>query len=431
MPNKAALNYDVVVIGGGMAGLTAALSSGSNGAKTLLVERHPYCGGAFTAGMVLHIAALVDHRRIGRHDEMTLDPKNWIVRGLACEYHKRLSQYGAALGPHWDHEPAKVIFDQMLNDYGVDVLYGTQFYSADVHHNQIDSVELIYRTTKLTVTGKTFIDASGDGDLGAEAGVEFHFGRESDGKMSPGTLSYMVADYTPDPDEPIKKMIVEAIEKGELPEGAIPGIIDIRYSEGKKRNELWCSAVRQWGNYTDPIEYSRMESRGRSIGWEIFRFLKKNTKSFRDAYLGSIGQQIWPREGRHFKTEYQINASDVRGESRFDDVIARGAFYLDLHSVTPGTLGWDIDEHRPVMDTYFEIPYRALLPEGVDNLLFAGRTVGADHEGHSATRVMGTGIATGEAAGTASALAVKTSRRVNELDAKLLQQRLREQGVII
>jgi len=423
------VSYDVVVVGGGMAGMTAALAAAQNGAKALLVERHPYCGGAFTAGMVIHMCGLVDHRRIHGTDELTLNPAKWIVQGLACEYHKRLAEFGAAHGPQWDHEAAKIVFDRMLEQYGVDVLYGTQFHTAKVSGDRIESVELYYRTVKIIVAGKTFVDGSGEGDLGAAAGVEFHVGRECDGRMQPATLSYMVADVTPGTGESLNKILRQAWKDGKIPKDMRPAVIGPRYAEGKKRNELWCSLVRQWGNFCDPIEYSRMERRGRAIGWEIFRYLKANTKALSDAYLSSIGQQLWPREGRRMKADYTLTADDVRHEARFDDAVARGAFYLDLHSVTPGTIGWDLDEHRPKKDTYFEIPYRSLIPAGMENLLLAGRMLGADHEAYSATRVMGTGIATGQAAGTAAALAVKNRQATREVAIDQLQKTLRSQGV--
>lgn len=197
------------------------------------------------------------------------------------------------------------------------------------------------------------------------------------------------------------------------------------------RTELWCSVVRQWGDFSDPVAYSRMERRARAIGWDIFRYLKANTKALSDAYLGSIGQQVWPREGRRIRADYTLTADDVRREARFNDAIARGAFYLDLHSVKPGTIGWDLDEHRTTMNTWFEIPYRSILPTGLDNLLLAGRMLGATHEAYSATRVMGTGIATGQAAGTAAALALKQKKTTRQLRVAELQEALRSQGVVI
>lgn len=421
--------YDVVVVGGGMAGMTAAIAAAGNGAKTLPVERYPYCGGAFTAGMVIHIAGLVDHRRI--HDPKLRDPKTWIVQGLACEYHKRLVTHGAALGPQWDHEPAKIIFDEILTDHGVDVLYGTHFHAAKRNGNRIVSVELIYRTVRVEVAGKMFIDGSGDGDLGAAAGATFDVGRATDGKMQPATLSYMVTDVKPDTGENLNQLLRQAWQDDKIPKDIRPAVIGRRYAEGKHRAELWCSIPRQWGDFSDPVAYSQMERRGRAIGWEIFRFLKANAQALSDAYLGSIGQQIWPREGRRIRSDYTIKADDVRHEARFDDVVARGAFYLDLHSVTPGTIGWDLDEHRPKKDTYFEIPYRAIVPVGLDNLLLAGRMLGTTHEAYSATRVMGTGIATGQAAGTAAALAVKNSQTTRQVKIDQLQNTLRSQGVII
>ncbi|MBN1345513.1 MAG: FAD-dependent oxidoreductase [Phycisphaerae bacterium] len=434
MPGSATiqLSYDVVVVGGGMAGMTAALAAAKNGAKTLLVERYPYCGGAFTAGMVIHIAGLVDHRRIHKTDELTMNPRKWIVQGLAVEYHERLSKFGATHGPQWDHEPAKIIFDAILADYGVDVLYGTHFHAAKVGGGgRIESVELIYRTAKVIATGKVFVDGSGDGDLAAAAGAKFDVGRDSDHRMQPATLSYMVADVLYGTGENLNGILRKAWEEDKIPKDIRPAVIGPRWAEGKKRTELWCSIPRQWGDFSDPIEYSKMERRARAIGWEIFRYLKANTKALSDAYLGSICQQVWPREGRRVRAGYTLTADDVRHEARFEDVVARGAFYLDLHSVTPGTIGWDLDEHRPKMNTYFDIPYRSILPVGVENLLLAGRMLGSTQEAYSATRVMGTGIATGQAAGTAAALAVRSKRTAREVPIKQLQETLRSQGVVI
>jgi len=428
------LHYDVVVVGAGLAGISAAISASRNGANTLLVERHPYSGGAFTAGLVLHIAGLVDHRRICEQSEKTLQPRNWIVQGLACEYYERLRDIGAARGPHWDHEPAKIVFDQMLNEANVTILYGTQFFSANVADGRVHSVELVYRTHKLIAEAAVFIDASGDGDLGASAGVEHYFGRESDGAMMPATLSYLVAGVAAD-DKPtldeINAILKHAWEQGKTPPDMRPAVIAHRYCEGRDRNELWCSLVRQWGNITDPWEYSRMEQAGRNIGWRIFRYLKSTAPSWRDAYLAAMGHQLWPREARHLKAHYMLCEQDVRRQARFDDAVARGAFYLDVHSTTPGTIGFDLEWQAEQYDVYFEIPYRSLIAADVDNLLLAGRTVGADHVAHGAARVMGTGIATGQAAGTAAAILAASRGKAVDLDVSVLQKLLCSQGVIL
>ncbi len=450
--------YDVVVIGGGLAGCSAAIAARRLGARVLLVERLPFVGGAWTGGMVTHIAGLIDHDRIYEKNDFVLNPKKWIVQGLACDYYDCLNKYGAANGIHWDHEAGKFIFDLILEREGVDILYGTQFFDAKCDDGYIRSVGLIYRTTRIDVEAKIFIDASGDGDLGASAGCEFYLGRESDGRMSPATLSYMIADIDKSyllseedygipiggdselkidaarqaGKEDLNVILKKAREDGLITRNMRPAAICMKYAEGAERNELWCSFVRQWGDITSPWEYSNMEREGRKIGWEIFRYLKQNTQSCKDAYLSGIGTQIWPRECRHFKTHYTVKADDFHKESKFDDVVARGGFYLDLHSVTPGESGFDLDVRRKNRDRYFEIPFRSLVPLDVNNLLFAGRTIGADHEGHSATRVMGTGIATGQAAGTAAGIFVKEKLDTAvQVDISTLQSILKDNKVVI
>jgi len=450
--------YDVVVIGGGLAGCSAAIAARRLGAKVLLVERLSFVGGAWTGGMVTHIAGLIDHERIYEKNDFVLDPKKWIVQGLACDYYDNLKKYGAANGIHWDHEAGKFIFDIILEHEGVDILYGTQFFEAKCSSGKIDSVGLIYRTTRIDVEAKIFIDASGDGDLGASAGCEFYFGRESDGRMSPATLSYMIGDINKSyllseedygvpiggdsevkidagkqaGKEDLNVILKKAREDGVIPRNMRPAAICMKYAEGRERNELWCSFVRQWGNITNPWEYSAMEKEGRKTGWEIFQYLKANTQSCKDAYLSGVGSQIWPRECRHFKTHYVMNADDFHKESRFDDVVGRCGFYLDLHSVTPGECGFDLDVRHSCRDKYFEIPFRALVPLYVNNLLLAGRTIGADHHGHSATRVMGTGIATGQAAGTAAGIFVKEKLDTPlQVDVSMMQGILRKNKVVI
>jgi len=131
------------------------------------------------------------------------------------------------------------------------------------------------------------------------------------------------------------------------------------------------------------------------------------------------------------KAHYTITEDDVRIPARFEDNVARGAFYLDLHSVTPGTCGFDRQWHRQERDDYFDIPYRSLVAYGADNLLLAGRTIGADHGGHSATRVMGTGIATGHAAGAAAAILAESHGRAIDLDVSSLQKVLCSQGMVL
>lgn len=419
------LNYDVAVCGGGMAGLSAALAAAQSGARVLLVERHPYCGGAFTAGMVLHIAGLLDHRLIG--SSTAENPDNWVVKGLAKKFYEYFHAVRSAHGAHWDHEAGKVIFDRMLRAAGVDVLYGTTLHDAVTAGKAIESIELIFRTRKIKVEARAFVDATGDGDLGEAAGVGFRCGRESDHRMMPGTLSYMLSDYERQPEENVHRMIMDAVEKGELTPHLRPAIIGEHYAQGQSRKELWCSFVRQWGDFGDPIDYSRMERDGRFIGWEIFEFLKNNTRSFRHAYISSCGHQLWPREGRSFDTLYRITRDDVFNAARFEHVVARGAFYLDVHSVTPGTQGWDLDLHREQRNSYFEIPYEALVPVAVTNLFLAGRTIGATHEGHGATRVMGTGIATGQAAGCAASMVAAGQGDNLSLKIEMLQKTLRGQ----
>lgn len=450
-------NYDVVVIGGGLAGCSAAIAARRLGAKVLLVERLPYVGGAWTGGMVTHIAGLIDHERIYEKNEYVLNPRKWIVQGLACDYYEHLCKYGAAKGIHWDHEAGKFVFELILEKEGVEVLYGTQFFDAVVKQGRILSVGLIYRTTRIDVEAKVFVDASGDGDLGAMSGCEYYFGRESDGRMSPATLSYMIGDIdkrylVSEEDygvpiggdenisiaedksrgkEDLNAILKAAVQNKEIPANMRPAAICMKYAEGLERDELWCSFVRQWGNITDPWEYSNMEKQGRKVGWEIFRYLKENTQSCKNAYISGVGSQIWPRECRHFKTRYTIKAEDFYNESRFDDVVARGGFYLDVHSVTVGNSGFDLDVRRGNRDGYFDIPYRSLVPLNVENLLMAGRTIGADHEGHGATRVMGTGIATGQAAGTAAGLMIADKLDTTDVDVKTLQSVLRDNKAVI
>ena len=427
------LTYDVAVVGGGMAGISAAISSSRNGAKTILVEKHPYSGGALTAGMVLHIAGLIDHRRICDDDDFTLDCKNWIVQGLACEYYNNLKNIGGAKGPLWDHELSKFVFDEMLEKSNVDVLYGTQFYKAKVNGNLIKSIEVINRTTKININANIFIDSSGDGDLGYSAGIDYTMGNIINGAMMPATISYMIADIDQSAEsiDDLNLLLTQAWKNGDIPQDMKPSILIPRYSENKARNEIWCSLVRQWGDITDPYDYTQMEIKGRSIGIKIFKYLKTHTRYFRNSYLSSSCHQIWPRESRHLNAEYIITENDIRLCKTHDDVIARGGFYLDLHSTTPSTIGFDLDWHQEKHDTYFDIPYRSLIAIGLDNLLLAGRTIGANHAGHSATRVMGTGIATGQATGTAAAILTKHNTPTTNISINLLQDTLRNQNVLI
>jgi hypothetical protein len=405
--------HDVVVVGGGTAGVAAGVAASRNGVDILLIERYGFLGGTMTAGLVNLF--------------MTFHAgKEQIIHGIFQEIVDRLKRLGGydERTKAFDVEAMKIVLDQMVRGAGVKLMLHTCAIGVVMQGNTIRGIEIHNKSGRNVVFGKVIVDATGDGDVAVMAGAPYEKGREEDGLTQPMTLIFRMggvdADRMPSSQE-INRLFKEAKERGEI---SIP-----------RENVLWFPTTRKGeihfnttciikvdGTRAEDLTFAEVEARRQMM--ELVGFLKKNVPGFENAYLLMSAPQIGVRETRRIIGEYVMTGEDILEARKFTDVVARGSYPIDIHSPTgEGTV-----IKSPPPGSSYDIPYRSLVPKNVENLLVAGRCVSTTHEAQAAIRVIPIVVAIGQAAGTAAALSAKLNVPPRRLDVSLLQKTLREQG---
>lgn len=446
---------DVVVVGGGTAGVAAAIAAARNGASTLVVEKNGFLGGTATAGNVFH--GFFDCR--GRQ----------VVKGIAQELVGRIVEEGGSpghvCGGQWgpdappdfiycqtpyDLEVLKYVVIKMAEESGVHTLLHTFLSGAIVEDGLLGRVQVVNKSGPSEIEAKVFVDCSGDADLAALAGVPFEFGRV-DGLVQNVTLLFTVAgvdfdrvvEYSKD-SERIRtwgewhSRGMRGRKLGEDQESwvSLSGKINVEPDgqPGKflscgfralRPGELRLNVTRTTGiDATKAEDLTQAEISERKNAYEFVKKLRQNLPGFEKAYLYSTAVEVGVRESRRIVGEYQLSARDVLEGRGFEDGIARGAYTMDIHDPMGGHV-----VHTFIKDGgSYQIPYRCLVPIGVEGLLVAGRCISVSHEALGSTRQMPTCMALGEAAGTAAALSVREGVWTRELDPQLLRQALLRQG---
>jgi len=409
--------HDVIVAGGGTAGIAAAVAAARNGADTILIERYGFLGGTMTAGLV--------------NPFMTFHAgKEQIIKGIFQEIIDRLKDTGGydEKTKAFDSEIMKLVLDQMIKEADVKLLLHTYITDALVtKENIIKGIEAYNKSGRQVVLGKVIIDATGDGDVAVMAGAPYEKGREEDGLTQPMTLNFRMGgvDVERMPSrEKINKLFEEAKAKGEI---KIPRE-NVLYFPTTRRGEIHFNTtriVKVDGTKADDLTYAEIEGRRQMA--ELIKFLKEKVPGFENAYLLMSAVQVGVRETRRIIGEYVLTGEDVIKARKFSDVIARGSYPIDIHSPTgEGT----VIKRLPPGESY-DIPYRCIVPKKVENLLIAGRCISCTHEAQAAIRVIPIVVAIGQAAGTAAALAAKLHASLREMNVPLLQEALKKQGAIL
>lgn len=420
MNHKNFEEYDVIVAGGGPGGIAAAVAAARVGATTLLVERYGFLGGAGTAMMV---NPWMSYSAAGR-------PAEQIIHGVLQELIEGMEAMGMYGHPKqrtaFDPEALKVVAERLCLEAGVHLLYHTFLAGVKLgdDNETIQAVQLANKSGLVELKAKMFVDATGDADLSALAGAIVEQGREVDGLCQPMTLNFRMADVDIDrmpTRQEITDKYIKAKERGEL---TCP-----------RENVLWFYA-NQPGvihfnttriilkDATDPWQLTEAEIEGRRQVQELVTFLKKEIPGFEDSYLQTTAPQIGVRESRRVMGEHVLTAEELLAACKFDDVIARGSYPVDIHNPTgEGTIIQRLKEGE-----WYDIPLRSLIPLKVQNLLVGGRPISANHEAHSAIRVQPIAIAIGQAAGAAAGLCALNNVLPRSVDVKLVQEALVEQG---
>lgn len=435
---------DVLVVGGGPAGFAAAVASGRAGSRTVLVDQYGYLGGMATAGLVGPFMT-----------SYSADGETQIVRGLFDELVRRMADLGGAIHPSqvraatsyssyitsghdhvtpFDPEVLKLVTFAMTEEADVRLLLHTFFVAPIVDASRVAGAVFVNKSGLRAIAAHVVIDCTGDADVAAAAGCPTVKGRSKDGRMQPATMFFRVRNVNksrsdaymrehPD-DAEFKSLVTKAIAAGDFP---IPHNECSVYETPQA--DVWrVNITRLHGiDGTNVQDLTRAEILGRRQVLDVLRFLRKYVPGFEQAELLDTAAQVGIRETRHIVGEYTLTAEDLLSGRTFPDVIACYSYPIDIHDPEgTGTAFVPMAQGR-----MYQIPYRVLVPQKVDQLLVAGRSVSATHEAAGAIRVMPAAFAMGQAAGIAAALAAKEGVPPRALDWRVLQAALRAGGAYL
>jgi hypothetical protein len=448
-PRQATLaaDTDVLVVGGGPAGLGAAIGAADTGARTVLAERYGFLGGNATAALVMPLMSFHTQRGHPRAPDHTIlmptdhGPGDPVVGGVLKRLLERLIDARGAIAPSqetgytvpFDPELFKTVALQLLDEAGVDYLLHA--FAAEVVDLKPHGVVFQTKSGPVVITAKVIVDCTGDGDVAAAAGAQYEVGRDVDGLVQPMTLMFRMVDVEREAfAEYVKQhpgqwrgvhglweLIERASAAGEL---NLPRE-DLLFFGTPHEHEVSVNSTRITGVLgTSVWDLTYAEWASRRQMQQIAAFLRRYVPGFAKAYVAQSGVGIGVRETRRIVGEYQLTADDVLSARKFPDVVARGSYPIDIHNPHgKGTLL----KRLPPGEAY-DIPLRCLLPQGQDHLLVAGRCLSGTHEAHSSYRVMPISMATGQAAGVCAALAARAGRSPRDIAASTVQQELQRQG---
>jgi hypothetical protein len=427
-------DYEVVVLGGGPAGIAASVAAARAGRRTLLIERYGFLGGMGTAAGVTNFCGLHANVHGGMHR---------VVQGVASELLARIDRLGGLNAPHlilgkilaqaYDTAAYKIAADDLLAAHKVDILFHALGAGVVMHDDKrIHALMVETKAGRQAVIAGIFIDCSGDGDLAAWAGAAFEVGDNAGSMLFPSMMFRLNG--------------IDPQKAGEAWR-TIPALMEQAEAAGTHKFPRKAAIVRpqrsgiEWRvNFTQlarpdgkavnglvPDELTRGEIDGRRQALEAFEFLR-TVPGFEKSYIVDLPPQLGIRETRRVIGGHMLSGEDVLGCASFNDSIGVNGWPMEQH-----VAGDVIFKFPPIPESrgFNELPYRMLVPEGLDNLLMAGRCASMTHDGQSAARVSGGCFVMGEAAGTAAALALGGNTNPRDIAIEKLQQQLQQQGAFI
>ncbi|MBE6596790.1 MAG: FAD-dependent oxidoreductase [Ruminococcaceae bacterium] len=413
--------YDLIVVGGGLSGVAAAVSAAREGVKVLLIEKCGCLGGAMSNSAVYPFMKYYIKKEDGT--------RRLLSDGIFTEMRRRHEEMGGVEEYGLSPEIFKIMLDEMATEAGVEILFHTMLIGAETDGRKIKKIRVAERGGAAEeLEADYFIDASGDGELMAMSGCAFQLGRESDGLSQPMTTCFRLSGVDLELFAKEKEALQEKY-KAEKEKGNI---------RNPRENILTFTGLGDGIlhlNTTRVIKLSPLDSRALSVAeiearrqvLEMYNFLRKNSESCKNSRLISIAQEIGIRESRKLLGVHLLTADEMKAQTAFEDTVALGNYMIDIHNPSgEGTYRYRFNDGE-----YYRIPYRSLLPKEVDNLLVAGRCLSATHEAHSAVRIMPICACLGEAAGAAAAIAKSHRTDFHKIDTAELRTMLVRKGAAV
>lgn len=411
--------YDVVVVGGGFAGVAAAVAAAREGATVLIVEKGNCLGGAAVHALVnpfMTTSVKIDGERTS------------LAAGLFKTIHKKLEERNAVSGISFLEEELKFILNEMVCDANIDLLFHAYIFSVQKDGGSMQSISVATKSGVIEITADYFIDATGDAQVAYLADCPTVLGRESDHLCQPMTLCFRLGNVD------VEKFMAsygklnnaykQALEKGAFInprenilafKTPIPNVIHFNTTRVVKMDP------------TSPEQVTKAEIIARKQVYEIYEFMKQHDCGLENSYVMMTAAEIGVRESRMIVGDYVLTEKDCKACTKFDDSIAACNYDIDIHNPEgTGTSIYSFSETE-----FYTIPYRSLIPQKVNNMLVAGRCISSDHGAQASYRIMPTVCTIGEAAGTAIGLAVKSQCGVRDIDVKQLQRTLTNNAAFI
>ena len=417
---------DVLVVGGGSAGTTAAIAAARQGARVALIERYGFLGG--TGAMVLD--TFYGFYTPG-------DKSRKVVGGIPDEVVERLTAqgaamlrpntYGAGTGVTYDPELLKVTWEDLVTEAGIQPLLHTFCLDVLMEDGAVCGAIVGNKAGLHAIRAKVIVDASGDADVTSKAGAPFEpIGREA--QVQSLTTTFRLCNVDVERARAVGKQelwdrMKAANQSGKYRLPREDGSIHITTIPSFMATNMVRISV---PDPTDPAALSQAELEGRRQALEYARFMRECVPGYERSQVANLSTQIGVRETRRIYGEYRLTREDVLGARRFPDAIAQCGAPIEDHHAGAGT-HW---EYVPDSGTY-DIPYRCLVPRQVDGLLVAGRCLSATHEAHASVRSIAQCMAMGQAAGTAAALAARTGTAPRHVDTQVLRRNLVQLGAVL
>lgn len=454
---------DVIVVGGGVSGVCAAIAARRTGATVVLVERLGFLGGNATGGLVGPFST-------------TYFAGEKVIAGLVDEIFARLAKHHATLGTQkcpyppgttfgtggwittFDSEILKCVFDEMVLEAGIKVLFHSQLSEVSITEDlKLNKIWVNTKNDRYCIDGKVFIDATGDGDLAAVSGVPYEVG-STNGEVQPATLiidinsvnlskikEYMTRnpkDFAwltfPESTNGSERVCIAGsgfhslISKAKSNDDLILGRNRITFFSCVQADRLKLNATRVGGVNIENIGwYSSAETQARAQALSLLNFVKKYLPGCENAEIASMGHYLGIRESRRIIGEYILNQNDVISGKRFPDAIGCGAYPIDKHKSTTLEPDEIMDDSWIELEDAYDIPYRCLVPSRIEQLLVVGRPISTTHNAMASTRLMVHCMVTGQAAGVAAGISTRLGTCPRSIDINILQNILIKQNAYI